>query len=799
MKQLNGTVTLSFLEEDNQQRVIFRVIPLCTREGAVFHGRTAEFPDHGSLRIVPDKREQSTFKERMRAMGCLCSIQLCSEGKELAKVRQNRNYDPGQGEYNQFAIYSDVICEFATEGVFEVFEDGAVFSAALSPYVLLRRGKVLYGPVDKTAQVDWATLKPFGNDRYLLHTVEMPGGTQRCFYWDPERTVNWRQRRSTLRHGKPHLLGDDMDETEPEDTLAPLENVMRAAPEAREPIAYTPPAPPAEQAAQRATSYIPLPVPTPATVKPEATPVFVPAPKPAPIYREAETALPIGMKLNILDQDITFEEQISKLDQPLSDGANLLSNALTQTSVQDGVAPSRFAGTPLTRLGVKIPNPVRHGETLHNVVEHQVRAAHRKPDGYLTDFVHLDNPVENIIDALEAVWSAPELQRQALDALCENDVFTQAFVKHLRFRGREPLAVQAAEEQLADIEAERLHLLMQLDEIRGEDKRARDEIRAGLNPKKREELAQLEAKVFSAQAALNAMGEVLRKLGDGAQAKTLETLAADGARLCATDGFTVTLSPTIGVQRSPMEMVADVRAALGRQGFACNEDDAAELLLHFALEDAFTIASPALSRAELCARALVEGLGLASVAAFTDHNTCLRVASLLPENGRRTPTVEITAAGRAGISAYGHKSIRLAQGATAISATMPLPLALTPPLKPNPDAFHAFAPLEPVALESLNALSADAPPLQPMGEEWFEELARVLAEQNAPLPETEQRGMRRFIAAASALLRGGFLAAADAAVVAWVAPTVHAQKVPAESLRASVEALPRALAALGLR
>ena len=33
MKDINGTVTLAYVEEDNKQRVIFRVIPLCTREG----------------------------------------------------------------------------------------------------------------------------------------------------------------------------------------------------------------------------------------------------------------------------------------------------------------------------------------------------------------------------------------------------------------------------------------------------------------------------------------------------------------------------------------------------------------------------------------------------------------------------------------------------------------------------------------------------------------------------------------------------------------------------------------------
>ncbi|MCE5342933.1 MAG: hypothetical protein LLF96_05000 [Eubacteriales bacterium] len=797
MKQLNGTVTLSFLEEDNQQRVIFRVIPLCTREGAAFHGRTAEFPDQGSLRIVPDKREQSTFKERMRGMGCLCSIQLCSEGKELAKVRQNRNYDPGQGEYNQFAIYSDVICEFASEGVFEVFEDGTDFSAALSPRVLLRRGKVLYGPVDRAARADWTTLKPFGNDRYLLHTVEMPGGAQRCFYWDPDRTVNWRQRRGTLRHGKPHLTPDGVEETEPEEAPAVIEYAKRANVETREPVAYAAPAPRVDIEEQHTPSVV-----LPTAVEPkveESDGEAAPAPQPAARVREVETALPIGIKLTILDQDITFEEQISKLDQPLSDGANLLARTLLQTSAEDAAGPSRFSGTPLVHMGAKIPQPVRLGETLHNVVEHQVRAAHREPDGFSTDFVHLDNPVENIIDALELAWNAPELQRQALDALCDNEVFTQAFLKQLRYRGREPKAVQAAEEQMADIEAERLHLLMQLDSIRGEDKRARDEIRAGLNPKKREEIAQLEAKMRDAQAELNAAGEALRALGDEVRNKTLEALAADGARLCASDGATVTLSPTIGIRRSPDEMVADVRAALGRQGFACNEDDAAELLLHFALEDTLTITSAAQGGAELCARALVEGLGLASVTAFTGGNTCLRVASLLPENERRTPTVEVGSVGRAGVPSYGHRSIRLMQTAALSSAAVPLPLVVTPALKPNSDPLRAFVPREPVSLESLGALFEDAAPLQPKGEEWLMGLAQAMAGQNAALPETDLQHMRRFIAAASAKLHGGFLAAADAAVVAWVVPVVFAHGPNPETLRTSVESLPRSLSALGLR
>ena len=155
MKEINGTITLAYVEEDNRQRVIFRVIPLCTREGNVFHGGADDFPDEGSLRIVPDKREQSTFKERMREAGGLCAIQLASEGKELMKVRQNRNYAPDEGERNQYAIYSDVICELAEDGCFEVVEPGTDASQALTAKVLLHKDKMLYGPVEKECCIRW--------------------------------------------------------------------------------------------------------------------------------------------------------------------------------------------------------------------------------------------------------------------------------------------------------------------------------------------------------------------------------------------------------------------------------------------------------------------------------------------------------------------------------------------------------------------------------------------------------------------------------------------------------------------
>ena len=202
MKDINGTVTLAYVEEDNKQRVIFRVIPLCTREGVSFHDASEDFPDEGSLRIVPDKREQSTFKERMRDISGLCAIHLVNDGaKELIKVRQNRNYAPDAGEKNKLAIYSDVVCEFAEDGCFEVVQPGQDASGALTRKVIIQKDKVLYGPVlkEEAASVSLDSLHPFGNDRFLLQNIQNDLLGSRMIYWDPEAIINWRQRRNAMR------------------------------------------------------------------------------------------------------------------------------------------------------------------------------------------------------------------------------------------------------------------------------------------------------------------------------------------------------------------------------------------------------------------------------------------------------------------------------------------------------------------------------------------------------------------------------------------------------------------------
>lgn len=818
MKRINGTITLSFLEEDNQQRVIFRVVPLCTREGVVFRNKPVDFPDQGSLRIVPDKREQSTFKERMRTMGSLCAIHLCNEGKELTKVRQNRNYDPGQGESNQFAIYSDVICEFSENGVFEVFSDGEDFSAALSARVLVRRGQVLYGPVERDAALDWDLVRPFGNDSYLLHTIELQQGKERSFYWCPEQTVSWRQRRGSLRRNKTRAENAAEESTltetvsEPEEAIAQTQDDLPSS-QAAETVALQP----AQVVAAAPVPLAPVRVAEPAVRESVAPVSRAPGkprlnerPKPPEtIHRVArverrsgvagDAALPIGTRLNILDESLPFEEQISKLDQPLSMEANLLAgSASNQSMMEPATPPPYFNGTPLARENAKAPRAIRSGEPLHYVVDKQIRSAHREHAELHSDFKHVDNPIENLNVALGKVWDVPETREQAIDALCDNETFTQAFLRRLQSHGVEPKSVAAAQEQLEDIEAERLSLLMQLDAIKNDHRRAMDKLCAEMNQKKKDELAQLNARLETARAELETLNTSMQALGGGVQEQTLEWLAQHRLQLCGSCGDTVALAPTIGEERTFDRMVADVRAAMNRQGFACNEDDVTELLLEFVLHDEICLCGDSLGEAELCAATLLEGLGLSSVSARTDGNTCLQIADMLAGNAQRTPTVEVTVPGRPVLHPYGHKTIRLLDASVAQKDALTLPAVYAPIFRPTLRDRRPVPMVKPVSLASLNALREEAAPLSSQGEAWFEQLDQVLAAQSVSFGGIVTRQMRIFVSVAASRLHGGFLAAADVAMLSWILPVIHRENLDAEYFMPLVDRLPRCMTALGL-
>ena len=103
---------------------------------------------------------------------------------------------------------------------------------------------------------------------------------------------------------------------------------------------------------------------------------------------------------------------------------------------------------------------------------------------------------------------------------------------------------------------------------------------------------------------MESLNETLVALGDRAHVETLDWFAEKHLQLHLSDGETVTVVPMIGVRRLAGEMITAIRVAMNRQGFACNEDDATELLLHFAINDEFCLCGDTVEEAELCARTM---------------------------------------------------------------------------------------------------------------------------------------------------------------------------------------------------
>ncbi|MBR5232087.1 MAG: hypothetical protein IKW00_07565 [Clostridia bacterium] len=188
-----GRVVLSFIEEDNIQRAYFRIRPLLTQEGALTQQDIDALPDEGYLRIVPDKNEQHTFKDRMRELGSLCVLDLKHIPPEAIKIRNNKNYAPQRGENNQYIVYSDAVQAVPQQLVYEVITaetgDKEKLSRSMTALCYVRSGGNIFGPVSRATGLaldDAAQLPP---DSEGIYAVTMPDGAEKLFYWAKQEEV----------------------------------------------------------------------------------------------------------------------------------------------------------------------------------------------------------------------------------------------------------------------------------------------------------------------------------------------------------------------------------------------------------------------------------------------------------------------------------------------------------------------------------------------------------------------------------------------------------------------------------
>lgn len=181
-----GKAVLVYLEEDNIARAYFRIQPLMTQDGPVGDTKSA-YPDDGYLRIVPDKNEQHTFKERMRTLCGLCIVDLRHQPAEANKIRTNKNYSPMRGETNQYIIYSDAVREMPDDLVYQVVPEGGVATAA-TPFVYIREGANIQGPYRREDGQPAGETEQLPPDSARIHSVTV-NGQELLFYWAKQEEI----------------------------------------------------------------------------------------------------------------------------------------------------------------------------------------------------------------------------------------------------------------------------------------------------------------------------------------------------------------------------------------------------------------------------------------------------------------------------------------------------------------------------------------------------------------------------------------------------------------------------------
>lgn len=175
-----GKAVLVYLEEDNIQRSYFRVRPLMTQDGPV-GPMEKDFPDEGCMRIVPDRNEQHTFKDRMRSLCGLCVVDLRFFQPDANKIRTNKNYSPMRGENNQYIVYSDAVRALPEDLIYQVVTESEC-PMAKTPLVFIRSGANIQGPFRRQDGQSAGETRQLPPDSAEIFSLQL-NDQDLLFYW----------------------------------------------------------------------------------------------------------------------------------------------------------------------------------------------------------------------------------------------------------------------------------------------------------------------------------------------------------------------------------------------------------------------------------------------------------------------------------------------------------------------------------------------------------------------------------------------------------------------------------------
>lgn len=737
-------IVFSWLEEDNTQRAYFRLKPLLTVSGDAQAEAAALWPDEGALRIVPDKNEQGYFKDRMRALGHFCTMDLTAFPAEANKIRTNKNYRPEKEEHNQFILYSDTVKPVPEHTFYELLEgapeDAAALAAsAVTPLFMIRAGDTLFGPVKKQAPAVPSAAPAM---EAVVYDVPCPDGKIRTI-----------------------LCHEEKAEEAPAEALPAAEIVA--------PVAAAPEEAQAEQ---------------------------------------AEESLPLGKPLNILDRSKDFDQTLEGLNQPVSQGANLLRRSSEEAApVEEPAARPALTGTPLLRsapLRTAVPRPKNR---VQEVVANQWRAARNDPPAAPLPagaaMHHVENPVERACMQLQQTWQMPEAQQQLVDFVLSLPGMNARLMPALASpQGETPLQ-KAIQRRLEDLEAERLTALVQLDKaqenLEAFRQSAIDDARSDAAAKLRElteqiqaqeeRLADLRAQMNALAAQRDALQEQITRLQQDDMAKALADAMAKARLVAPVEGEPLHLHTRCGDPAPVDQLVGRVQEAASHCGVTCSHNAAVAVLALAVVAPCIGLSCPTPAAAATLCENLAGAMGWRCGFGFQTHTTQTPVLDAPLPGG--TPLLLLSTLS-ASYPVQGMTRLMLSRAATTPLAARSQAYESDPwPILPVPELpfIEQAAPEKDGTPVSLAALDAPATEEE---EAPIQAVLKPLMDVLPPLSGRAYQEMKRFIVLCARHMEGGLAAACDWAIMLWLLPQAEHNANLAEKLKPLLAEYPLSAARL---
>ncbi len=748
---------LSYLEEDNVQRAYFRVRPLLSPEGDIRQEALQLWPDEGGLRIVPDRREQHTFKLRMRTLGPYCVIDLRNQPAAADKIRTNKNYKPERGEVNQYILYSDTVHELPEHTFYQLMDGEAeqyqeLAEEAITPLFFIQQGETLYGPIRKETPVQ---PEPAKETACTLFELPCPDGAVR--------------RILCMEDAKP---------------------VDKPAPAAAGSVVQKP-----EAAAENA---------------PALTTKFRKG-EPQPAAEGKDEKLPIGESLQILDQTETHEETLRHLDQPVSESANLLRQrerqALAALPLRQKNVP--LSGTPLIRKPLHVAAQQTKNR-IQEVVSSQWRIGKFEPPAQNlpagTAMRTVQNPVEAACASLREAWRSANAHEQLIDFLLSLEGVRTPLEAKLCNGESVTVMQRVLRQRLQDLEAERLTALCELDRAHRDLDAYKQELLTTLASNITRETGKLEkdrqtaaAQVDNLKSEINALmvqrDALLAKVNELNSSTLPEAVAkiATEAQMCLpTSGVPMRMHPVSGAAAELDELIARVTDACADSGVTADRNTVIALLALLAISPRIGVACPTPAAASTLLQNLAGALGWQSSYAHQYDPEQHPLVGMRPVDS--TPAILATNLPNYAPVAGMTKLLLNCSAANltrnAAYNVCQWPIVMLPPLPFISDQNGMDA-----APVSANAI-AQIVRKETVSDAELDAVLMPILSAAIPLSGGARKEMYRFVSVCAGLMEGGLPAAVDWGILLWIIPALEKGSKSEAAVKALLNEYPLSLSKL---